>query len=87
MFHNTKCPYPVSWGMPAYLTIIYNNCESHKTGVQKYPVNACGIRDGLSWNMLVLSQRNLVPLVLAPPTKNCFRRPDFLLLLIFPLQM
>ena len=35
-------------------------------GAIKYPVNACGMRDSLSGNMLALSRRNLVPLVLAP---------------------
>ena len=37
--------------------------------VQEYLLNACGMRDGLSWDMLMLSQ---VPV---PPMKNCFLRP------------
>ena len=44
--------------------------------LQKYPVNICGLRDDLSGDMLTSSQRNFVPLVLAPPpTKNCFLHP------------
>ena len=31
-----------------------------KKVLQKYPVNACGMRDDLSGGMLVLSRRNLV---------------------------
>ena len=38
-------------------------------GAIKYPVNACGMRDSLSGNMLALSRRNLVPLVLPPERK------------------
>ena len=38
-----------------------NNYESHKMGCcKKYLVNACGVRDGLSGDMLALSWRNLV---------------------------
>ena len=41
--------------------MVYNNCESHKMGAaKKYPVNACGVRDGLSGDMLASSRRNLV---------------------------
>ena len=43
--------------------IVHNNCESHKmvTGCcKKYPVNACGVRDGLSGDMLALSRCSLV---------------------------
>ena len=36
-------------------------------GAIKYPVNACGMRDSLSGDMLVSSQRNQVLLVLALP--------------------
>ena len=43
--------------------------------LQKYPVSICGLRDDLSGDMLTSSQRNFVPLVLAPPTKNCFLHP------------
>ena len=41
--------------------LVYNNCESHKMGAtKKYPVNASGVRDGLSGDMLVSSRHNLV---------------------------
>ena len=45
--------------------------------LEKYPVNACGLRDDLSGDMFASSRRNFVPLVLTPPppTKNCFLRP------------
>ena len=40
---------------------MFDNRESHKIGVpKKYPVNACGMRDGLSGDMLALSRPNLV---------------------------
>ena len=39
--------------------MVYKNCESHKMGAtQKNPVNACGMRGGLSRDML--SRGNLV---------------------------
>ena len=41
--------------------MVYNNYESHKIcATKKYPVNACGMRDGLSEDMLVSSRHNLV---------------------------
>ena len=36
---------------------------------QKYPVNAYGLRDDLSGDMLASSRHNVVPLVLAPNQK------------------
>ena len=45
-------------------------------GVQEYPVNACGMRDGLSWDMLVSSRHNLVPSVLTPQWKIASYPPD-----------
>ena len=37
------------------------SCESHKMGAaKKYPVNASGVKDVLSGDMLASSRRNLV---------------------------
>ena len=38
--------------------------------LEKYPVNACGLRDDLSGDMFASSRRNFVPLVLVPPPPN-----------------
>ena len=56
--------------------IIYNNCESHKMGATKITSECLGMRDGLSVDMLALSWRNLVPLVLAPQPKIASYAPD-----------
>ena len=52
-------------------------------GATKYPVNACGMRDGLSGDMLASSRGNLVPrppnqkLLLTPLTsKTALKRSD-----------
>ena len=45
------------------LKIVYNTCtcESHKMdSIKKYRVNASGVRDGLSGDMLASSRRYLV---------------------------
>ena len=45
-------------------------------GAIKYPVNACGMKKSLSGDTLASSQRNLVPLVLAPQPKIASYAPE-----------
>ena len=47
-------------GLTKKLRMFYNNCEIHKMSATKIPMNACGMRDGLSVDMLALSHRSLV---------------------------